>query len=307
MSEVSATTVRPPKEARNGVNTPALLATIDAVKGAPDLAKFRFRATNRWVSGTYSESRVESFSGAGGEHTHQTATSKSELGRLLLRRGDLDGAERLLQENIATTQHVLGADHPNTAAAKGSLALVRLSQGRVADAEALLQEAIGVKRRVFGERHPEYAVTLNLLANDRELQGRFDEAQTMLEECLRITRPSLPEDHWRMLAYAINLSRVRIARGATRPRRKPALRQILQAREHLYPHGDWRIAEAQSLLAAALMAQGRDREAEPLMLSAARALKPIPGPQDRERAANSTRLALLYERSGRAKLAAAHP
>jgi uncharacterized OsmC-like protein len=72
MPEVSATTVRQPKEARNGVNTPALLATIDAVKGAPDLAKFRFRATNRWVSGTYSESRIESFSGAGGEHTHQT-------------------------------------------------------------------------------------------------------------------------------------------------------------------------------------------------------------------------------------------
>jgi uncharacterized OsmC-like protein len=54
------------------VDTPALLATINAVKGAPALAKFRFRASNRWVSGTYSESRVESFTGAGGEHKHQT-------------------------------------------------------------------------------------------------------------------------------------------------------------------------------------------------------------------------------------------
>src|SRR6185436_17614383 len=56
----------------NGVDTPTLLATINAVKGMPELAKFRFRASNRWMSGTYSESRVESFSGAGGEHTHQT-------------------------------------------------------------------------------------------------------------------------------------------------------------------------------------------------------------------------------------------
>jgi uncharacterized OsmC-like protein len=63
--------VRAPREPRNGVDTPALLATINAVKGAPELAKFRFRASNRWVSGTYSESRVESFSGAGGEHTHR--------------------------------------------------------------------------------------------------------------------------------------------------------------------------------------------------------------------------------------------
>ena len=72
MSGTVAATTRAPREPRNGVDTPALLATINAVKGAPALAKFRFRASNRWVSGTYSESRVESFTGAGGEHKHQT-------------------------------------------------------------------------------------------------------------------------------------------------------------------------------------------------------------------------------------------
>lgn len=73
MSEaVSAPTTRKPREPLNGVNTPALLATIDAVRETPALAKFQFRATNRWVSGTCSETRIESFSGAGGEHTHQT-------------------------------------------------------------------------------------------------------------------------------------------------------------------------------------------------------------------------------------------
>jgi uncharacterized OsmC-like protein len=49
------------------------MATINAVKETPALAKFQFRATNRWVNGTYTESRVESFTGAGGEHTHQTS------------------------------------------------------------------------------------------------------------------------------------------------------------------------------------------------------------------------------------------
>ncbi|HUG17282.1 MAG TPA: OsmC family protein, partial [Thermomicrobiales bacterium] len=46
--------------------------TINAVKETPALAKFQFRASNRWMSGTYSESRVESFTGAGSEHRHQT-------------------------------------------------------------------------------------------------------------------------------------------------------------------------------------------------------------------------------------------
>jgi uncharacterized OsmC-like protein len=54
----------------NGVDTPTLFATLNAVKAAPDLAKFRFRARNRWIEGTHSESTIDWFNGAGGEHTH---------------------------------------------------------------------------------------------------------------------------------------------------------------------------------------------------------------------------------------------
>lgn len=71
MAEVMSPPVRAAREPRNGVNTPVLMATINAVKEQPALAQFRFRASSRWVDGTYSESRVEAFSGAGGEHTHQ--------------------------------------------------------------------------------------------------------------------------------------------------------------------------------------------------------------------------------------------
>jgi uncharacterized OsmC-like protein len=56
--------------ARNGVDVPNLFGTIDAVGNQPELAKFRFRATNRWVLGTHSRTTIEQFSGAGGDHTH---------------------------------------------------------------------------------------------------------------------------------------------------------------------------------------------------------------------------------------------
>jgi hypothetical protein len=36
---------------RNGVDTATLFATLDAVKSDTEIAKFRFRATNRWVTG----------------------------------------------------------------------------------------------------------------------------------------------------------------------------------------------------------------------------------------------------------------
>ena len=54
----------------NGVNTPALFATIDAVAGQRELAQCRFRATNTWQSGTHSKSSITSFYGAGGDHEH---------------------------------------------------------------------------------------------------------------------------------------------------------------------------------------------------------------------------------------------
>jgi len=56
---------------RNGVDTATLFATIDAVRGTPDIAKFQFRAANRWISGTHSESTVHGFYGAMEEMTHQ--------------------------------------------------------------------------------------------------------------------------------------------------------------------------------------------------------------------------------------------
>jgi uncharacterized OsmC-like protein len=57
----------------NGVDTPTLFATLDAVRAQPELAKFQFRATNRWQQGTHSRSTIESFRGAGGEQRHARA------------------------------------------------------------------------------------------------------------------------------------------------------------------------------------------------------------------------------------------
>jgi len=55
---------------RNGVDTATLFATLDAVKQDPELAKFQFRATNRWISGTHNRSTIEGFYGAKQEMAH---------------------------------------------------------------------------------------------------------------------------------------------------------------------------------------------------------------------------------------------
>jgi uncharacterized OsmC-like protein len=55
---------------RNGVDTATLFATIDAVKANPEIAKFRFRASNTWVSGTHNRSTIHGFYGAMQEMEH---------------------------------------------------------------------------------------------------------------------------------------------------------------------------------------------------------------------------------------------
>jgi uncharacterized OsmC-like protein len=60
-----STTTTPP--IRNGVDTAQIYGTLDALKDEPDLARFEFRATNRWIHGTHSRSTIQGFWGAGQE------------------------------------------------------------------------------------------------------------------------------------------------------------------------------------------------------------------------------------------------
>lgn len=52
---------------RNGVDTEALFATLNAVKAQPEIAQFQFRASNEWVDGTHSRSTIDGYFGAGQE------------------------------------------------------------------------------------------------------------------------------------------------------------------------------------------------------------------------------------------------
>lgn len=56
---------------RNGVDTATLFATLDAVKAAPEAARFQFRARNEWVSGTHSRGTIYGFFGVGEERAHE--------------------------------------------------------------------------------------------------------------------------------------------------------------------------------------------------------------------------------------------
>jgi uncharacterized OsmC-like protein len=59
----------------NGVNVEALLGARQALTAAPAAARFKWRATCNWVSGTHSRSTVRGFYGLGAEQRHRTEFS----------------------------------------------------------------------------------------------------------------------------------------------------------------------------------------------------------------------------------------
>jgi uncharacterized OsmC-like protein len=52
---------------RNGVDTEKMFATLELIREQPELARFQFRATNRWIDGAHNRSTIKGFYAAGGE------------------------------------------------------------------------------------------------------------------------------------------------------------------------------------------------------------------------------------------------
>ena len=56
----------------NGVNVTALMETVAAVTATPAIAKFNFRATNKWMGGEKNRTTMKAFTGAMQEHRTQS-------------------------------------------------------------------------------------------------------------------------------------------------------------------------------------------------------------------------------------------
>jgi uncharacterized OsmC-like protein len=67
MTAATADTVRDTQTTRNGLDLNAMNQTVAALRANPALARFEFRARNRWVSGGENRSTIRDFFGAGRE------------------------------------------------------------------------------------------------------------------------------------------------------------------------------------------------------------------------------------------------
>ena len=65
---------------RNGVDTGQMFGTLDAIKAQPELGRFQFRATNRWIGGAHNRTTIKDFHGAGQEDTSRAEAFEIDAG-----------------------------------------------------------------------------------------------------------------------------------------------------------------------------------------------------------------------------------
>ena len=65
---------------RNGVDTEKMFATLDLIKVQPELARFQFRASNRWIDGAHNRSTIRWFYGAGQDDTSRAEAFELDAG-----------------------------------------------------------------------------------------------------------------------------------------------------------------------------------------------------------------------------------
>jgi uncharacterized OsmC-like protein len=149
---------------RNGVDTEKMFATLDLIKQQPDLARFQFRAANRWIDGAHNRSTIKDFYAAGGEDESRGEAFQLDAGEPAILLGSDTGpnpAEYLLHALAAclTTSIVYVA-----AARKVELTSVESTVTGVMDVRGALGvdddprngfERIGVSFRVTGNAPPE--------------------------------------------------------------------------------------------------------------------------------------------------------
>ena len=80
------------EKVRNGVDTEKMFATLDLIKAQPELARFEFRAVNRWIAGAHNRSTIKGFHAAGGEDTTRTAEFHLDAGEPAILLGTDTGA-----------------------------------------------------------------------------------------------------------------------------------------------------------------------------------------------------------------------
>jgi serine/threonine protein kinase/Flp pilus assembly protein TadD len=194
------------------------------------------------------------------------ALSLNNIAKVQSEQGDYRSAESTIREALEIRRRLAGGlPDVGTATNLSTLASLLEDMGRLQEAEANYRESLKIRRQLFPKdpHHPLIAKALSNLGYVLLAREKADEAEKCFREALMTPeerlKPIERASFLKNLASAL-LQLKRPAEAETKVREALA---IFRQAEHPIP---WRIADAESLLGACLTAQGRYKEAEPLLV-----------------------------------------
>lgn len=190
------------------------LAAIEAPTGEGDARELRAEILASLTTLTRDASDYETSAGYArralaerralyGERSLPAADSTAALGYALLKLGDFNAAEPLLERAVAMHE-ALGTESEEIAPFE-QLASLYVDQGRFDEARALYLKSLERSHRVHGARHPETATRENNLAALLYRSGELAEAASHYENALAIQRELLDPLHPNLLTVQNNL------------------------------------------------------------------------------------------------------
>ena len=205
-----------------------------------------------------------------GEQDRQTLLSMNNLCELYKVQGKYKEAEPLALKALEVRRRLFGEDDPDTLISLEALGELYRMQGRYGEAEPLLQKATDARVRLFGEENPASLESRFNLAVLQEDQGKLEEAEKLMMPVVASMRRALGANSPDTLEATIALAEIQLNRGKVGDAEALA-NEAIAGYEKSDPDS-WQGFQSKSLLGAALAAQHRYADAEPLLVNGYRGM-----------------------------------
>ena len=188
---------------------------------------------------------------------HQT------VGAAYLDLGELEQAQRHLENALDAQRRLRGPEHAETLATQNELAAVYRERGSYVQAAPLLLEGLEINRRLRGPEHPETLTWQSNLALLYVTQGQYAKAEPLYQQNLEALRRRLGADHPDTLAEQSHIALLYLKQRRL-AEAEPLLDQALEAQRRRLGAGHPNTLKCQNNLAAVYHSLGRLDRAESL-------------------------------------------
>ncbi len=224
------------------------------------------------------------------------------LGQAYASMGQFDRARAQYLETLRRSDQLLGPEHAYRASILLELARLDIGDGQLDSGEARARESLALTERILRPNHRFATWARVVLARIRAARGELEAADSLLRAVLEVQQGGAERrSHVSSQGLHVTaLTLLALAEVETKLGRfaeaEAHARKALAALEKSYRAGP-NVAEAKSVLGAALAAQGRSAEAEPLLRNAYRELSETRGAQPSQLRAAAERLQQFTTRS----------